>query len=370
MSRQSGFVVLLLLPFAGVGASACAGEDDASVDPADTTTAAELADRGAHARPCGSVDEFPRPNNGAQDIVAGSDGNLWYATGDAFLGRVSPSDGSVTLFPIPSAPQAGRLASGPDGNIWFMTSAGVSSFSPRRHTVRDIPIPDLGFGTDLTAGPDGAVWVLASLNIFRVTVHGHVTAFPVPVDSLNGSHIAPGGDGNVWFNGGGLYGLHALDRITRTGVITRFPVNTPGFPYGLTEGFDGALWFTANGAGPGENNIGRMTTAGIASIVVQLPDSTSPPGQAPSDMPIEIARGPGDSVVFTTYLVEPLNYVGRVNRRGALTRYDVPTGGAASFGITTGPDGNVWFTENFNALIGRVNLASCHHHGGRGDPRR
>src|SRR5678815_4724365 len=219
----------------------------------DTTAAAELADRGAHARPCRSVDEFPRPNNGAQDIVAGSDGNLWYATGDAFLGRVSPPDGSVTLFPIPSAPQAGRLASGPDGNIWFMTSAGVSSFSPRRHTVRDIPIPDLGFGADLTAGPDGAVWVLASLNVFRVTVHGHVTAFSIPDESLNGSHIAPGGDGNVWFNGGGLYGLHAIDRITRTGVITRFPVNTSGFPYGLAEGFDGALWFTANGAGPGEN---------------------------------------------------------------------------------------------------------------------
>src|SRR6478609_4999781 len=96
MSRQSGFAVLLLLPFAAVGVSACAGEDDASVDPADATAGAELADRGAHARPCGSVDEFPRPNIGAQDIVAGSDGNLWYATGDLFLGRVSTRDGSVT----------------------------------------------------------------------------------------------------------------------------------------------------------------------------------------------------------------------------------------------------------------------------------
>jgi hypothetical protein len=29
---------------------------------------------------------------------------------------------------------------------------------------------------------------------------------------------------------------------------------------------------------------------------------------------------------------------------------------AASFGITGGPDGNVWFTENFNAKLGRLTV--------------
>jgi streptogramin lyase len=63
---------------------------------------------------------------------------------------------------------------------------------------------------------------------------------------------------------------------------------------------------------------------------------------------------------FTTYLVEPKNYIGRVTRHGGLTKLEVPTPGAASFGITAGPDGNVWFTENFNGLVGRVNLGACH----------
>jgi virginiamycin B lyase len=64
--------------------------------------------------------------------------------------------------------------------------------------------------------------------------------------------------------------------------------------------------------------------------------------------------------------VNPLSYIGRVSRDGHLKTLEIPTAGAASFGITAGRDGNVWFTENFNALVGRVDVAACHHdgHGG------
>ena len=61
---------------------------------------------------------------------------------------------------------------------------------------------------------------------------------------------------------------------------------------------------------------------------------------------------------FTTYLVDPKNYIGQVTPRGALRKFEVPTPFAASFGITTGPDDNIWFTENFNGLVGRLNLCS------------
>jgi virginiamycin B lyase len=373
MSRTHRTVARLLLSLASFVAPACADDQQAALEPPESEASDEIADLGrsdpAHPSACGQVDEFARPEGvAALDIVTGSDGNLWFASSDA-LGRVSPKNGSVTLVPIPSSPLQGRLATGPDGNIWYLTGTGVASFSPHRHTVRDIPIPDLAYGQDLVAGPDGAIWVLALQNVARVTVHGHATLFPIPVESLNGNHIAPGPDGNVWFTGGGIEGLQAINRITRNGVITRFPVESPGSVYGLAAGFDRALWFTQQGGGPNQNSIGRMTTGGVASTVVQLPDSTSDPYSAPSDMPLEIAAGPGDSMVFTTYLVEPLNYIGQVNRHGTLTRFEIPTPGAASFGITTGPDGNAWFTENFNPLIGRVDLAACHHHRGPGGPR-
>ena len=376
MSRTNRTVALLLLPLASFAVPACADDqqDDqqTAVQPPETEASAEIADQGrpdpAHPSACGQVDEFARPEGvAALDIVAGSDGNLWFASSDA-LGRVSPRDGSVTLVPIPSSPLQGRLAAGPDGNIWFLTSTGVASFSPRRHTVRDIPIPDLVYGQDLVAGPDGAIRVLASLNVVRVTVHGQATAFSLPVESLNGSHIAPGSDGNVWFTGA-------------ASKACRLSTGSPG-----TASSRGSRW-TARlrlraGRGlrrrgvvhaerrrpereqhrPDDHRRGRVDRRSAArQHVASVLGSQR---HAHRDR-----AGPGDSMVFTTYLVEPLNYIGSVNRHGKLTRFEVPTPGAASFGITTGPDGNVWFTENFNPLIGRVNLAACHHHRGPGGHR-
>jgi len=50
-----------------------------------------------------------------------------------------------------------------------------------------------------------------------------------------------------------------------------------------------------------------------------------------------------------------------VTVRGALRKFEVPTPFAASFGITTGPDDNIWFTEGNNSLIGRLNLCAHEH---------
>jgi virginiamycin B lyase len=313
---------------------------------------------------CGQIDEFSIPTlQGVglfpQGIVGGSDGKLWFALGSA-LGRLSPDDGSVSLITVPDT-QVRRLALGPDGNIWFPTDAlGVARLTRRRST-EDISLPGLGsFFSDLTAGPDHAVWVLGSDAIARVTVSGQATYFPKAVlNSSNGDHIIAGPDGNLWFTGNGAQLIH---RMTRTGVITDFTAPGPGQVFGLAAGPDGAVWFTQQGGGPNDNSIGRITVRGVASTVVQLPDSTSPPGEAPSDMPLEITAGPDGNLYFTTYLVEPKNYIGQVTPQGRLRQFEIPTAGAASFGITTGSDDNIWFTENFNQLVGRLTITSCRHH--------
>lgn len=314
-------------------------------------------------RPCGQIDEFSIPTLAGvslfpQGIVTGSDGELWFALGSV-LGRMSPDDGSATLIPIP-ATQVRRLALGPDGNIWFPTDTlGVAHFT-RGRGIQEIPLPDLGFFfSDLTAGPDHAVWVLGSSSIARVTVRGQTTSFPrEPLLTTNGNHVVAGHDGNLWFTGNGLQFIH---RMTRIGIITDFTVPGPGQVYGLAAGPDGAIWFTQQGGGPNQNSIGRITVHGVASTIVQLPDSTSPPGSAPSDMPLEITAGSDGNLYFTTYLVDPKNYIGQVTPEGRFKRFEIPTAGAASFGITAGPDGNVWFTENFNQLVGRLTITSCRH---------
>jgi streptogramin lyase len=43
-----------------------------------------------------------------------------------------------------------------------------------------------------------------------------------------------------------------------------------------------------------------------------------------------------------------------VTTSGAFTEHPVPTSGSAPYGITTGPDGALWFTEAFGNRIGRI----------------
>ena len=39
------------------------------------------------------------------------------------------------------------------------------------------------------------------------------------------------------------------------------------------------------------------------------------------------------------------NKIGRIQLPTTQTRFPIPTGGGDPFDITTGPDGNLWFTE-------------------------
>ena len=353
-------------------ASACGGEQDAAGPGSLQATGDEVqaranltegrSDHGSPPIPCGQVDEFPLPSTTGslfpQDIVAGPDGNLWFSTFQSYLGRISPFDGSVSLVPIPVG--ATRLAVARDRHIWMATSSGVARFSPRRGTFEEIPIPALGAPVDITVGPDGNIWALAFTNVARVTLRGEVTLFPLPSTPFSSSsdRIVAGPDGNLWYTAG----VQLIHRLTLTGVVTDFSVPSSGTIFGLAAGPDDAIWFTQAGGGPNENRIGRITTDGVVSTVVQLPDSTLPFPSAPDNMPIDITAGPDGRMYFTTYLVVPKNYIGAVSPRGQLQRFEIPTAGAASFGITSGPDGNVWFTENFNNSIGRVEIASCHHH--------
>ena len=81
------------------------------------------------------------------------------------------------------------------------------------------------------------------------------------------------------------------------GTIVEFTIpSASSFPFGITTGPDGALWFAENNG----NKIGRVTTS------------------------------------------------------GAFTEYTLPTANSGPWGITTGPDGGIWFTEYNTGKIGRI----------------
>jgi virginiamycin B lyase len=143
--------------------------------------------------------------------------------------------------------------------------------------------------------------------------------------------------------------VNAIGRITPTGAIQEFPL--PGLTAAydsITTGPDGNLWFTEYQT----SQIGRMTPAG-AIQEFPLPTANA---QATS-----IIAGPDGNVWFTE--VEA-NKIGRISPTGAIREFSLPPNALASdtgyvgipgsFDITSGPDGNLWFTEQGTGRIGRI----------------
>jgi virginiamycin B lyase len=133
----------------------------------------------AHANPAGTIVEFPvAAASGPAGMVAGPDGNLWFAelAGDA-IGRFVPATREVTDFPTPTAGSSpAGITVGPDRNLWF-TEPGVDK-------------------------------------IGRSTIDGAITEFLIPTPGAQPFGIATGAGGALWFmelNG------NAVGRITTDG---------------------------------------------------------------------------------------------------------------------------------------------------------
>ncbi len=232
--------------------------------------------------PSGTVTEFPLPNSDCQpaDITTGPDGNLWFTESAAtpigggqfanHIGRITPN-GVITEFTLPtvySSPWG--IAVGPDGNIWFTdlygNEIGKITMSGQ---VTEYPIPTAdSFPRGIVAGPDGNLWFTESQgnNIGRITTAGVITEFSIP--DPQPAEITLGPDGNLWFTDAS----DAVDRITPTGVTTRFPISAFGTAAaGITTGPDGNLWLIEDFAGyDGSEIIGNQIVHYNLRLIYQL----------------------------------------------------------------------------------------------------
>ena len=129
-----------------------------------------------------------------------------------------------------------------------------------------------------------------------------VGAITVGVGIVSPSDITTGPDG-AWASD-----VFGNDRITTSGAISNYTDPSILFVSDITSGPDGALWFT-NPLG-GTNDLGDTIGGAVGTV-------------------------------------------GRLSTSGALTTFSDPS---ISFpeGITTGPDGALWFTDNGSNSIGRI----------------
>ena len=200
--------------------------------------------------PEGQLTSYSTPQfDGANDIVFGPDGNVWFTYfRQVAIGRMSP-DGTVTDFFIPTnseccEPLPTAITVGRDGAIWY-TRSNVIGRIPVTATggsdIREFPISATP-AVSITAGPDGAVWFAEARENQPGGNDGTVTGtWPVAPQITD---LVTGADGAVWYT---LFGTTpGLGRITTTGTITQYnvpQVSAAEYPH-ITLGPDGALWFT------------------------------------------------------------------------------------------------------------------------------
>jgi streptogramin lyase len=228
----------------------------------------------------------------------------------------------------------------------------------------DVPTPASGL-VDIINGPGSApqspdMWFAEhdagkigrmSIDEASAQASGTIVAeYPLPA-GCQPTALTWANDGNVWWAAEGCRRIGWI--VPDTGAVETVPVEV-GRPIGLTLNLgEAGVWFVDAAS----DRLGRLTSAGGLSWF-------SPP-VAGSGL-TAVTLGP-DQAVYVT------ESAGNAIARFALAAFDpnadpntgrlaeelaLPTAGAKPFRITSGGDGNLWFTERGQARIGVVHMSA------------
>ncbi len=183
--------------------------------------------------------------------------------------------------------------------------------------------------------PAAAAAVLCTGGLAHATT---ITEFPLPNAGHRPVAIAAAPSGSLWFS---EHGASALGSGTLAGAITETG-GLSGATYGIAAAPSGDIWATENPAG----EIAQLTAGGtLHEYSAGIPHN----GQ-----PQQITPGPGGQTMWFTQWTP--SKIASIDPTGQITEYGVPN---QPWGITTGPDGNLWFTEYGDpGAIGRLNPAT------------
>jgi streptogramin lyase/6-phosphogluconolactonase (cycloisomerase 2 family) len=311
-----------------------------AVQPANTL-GSSLASGGLVFVPQGGASRITEITSAGQPrgITGGPDGNVWFTEfiGNK-IGRITPA-GVITEFATPTASGPDGITTGPDGNLWYAGYYGnkIGKVTPSG-TITEFAGP--GGPALITSGSDGNLWFTEfdSAKIGRITPAGAVTEFSAGITAGSVPYgITSGPDGNLWFT---EYVGNKVGRITPSGTVTEFPLPVVGSgPAAIVAGPDGALWFAELGGTP--KRIGRITTGGTITEFAGLSAGTN-----------GIALGPDNNLWFSSN-----SGVGKITTSGAVTEYPAPSAGFFGAFITSGPDGNIWYTDQNNSKIDVIVLS-------------
>jgi uncharacterized repeat protein (TIGR01451 family) len=194
----------------------------------------------------GSITEFPA-NTGQGlfpgDVTLGPDGNIWFASGNSYVGIMTPAG----VFSQVSTPgQTNGITRGPDGNIWATDDRGeLERITPVTHVVTSFVVPGAsGFLDGITTGPDGNLWFADGFNnlVGKSTTGGSVTTYP---NSGGWDYITSGPDGALWMSDG----FGGIGHVTTSGVVTTVSTCSGTIGSAIVAGPDGNMWYTGASSG-------------------------------------------------------------------------------------------------------------------------
>jgi virginiamycin B lyase len=130
-----------------------------------------------------------------------------------------------------------------------------------------------------------------------------------------------------------------------TFVLT--PPRAPKYAYG---NFTTHLRVTAapNAKAGGKPTSGTVNVSYSGDICGIFTEFTS---RTAASVPTGITAGPDGNMWFTENAV---GKIARITLGGAITEFPIPAPSASPVGIVTGPDHNLWFAENNNSRIGKI----------------
>src|SRR5262245_39846810 len=173
-----------------------------------------------------------------------------------------------------------------------------------------------------------------------------IDELPIPVAVFGAFDLVVGPDGrSVWVSGpdGSRIVLYPTIEPGTTPTVFRLPPGTG--PRGLTFGPAGALYIAETGSNIGGNAIGRLLPNGDLKHFFLPAGAGSPWG---------ITTGPDEKIWFTEVSA---GKVGRLDpATGSIVEFQLPTANSQPQGIVVGPDGALWGTEAAGNRVFRITL--------------
>lgn len=211
--------------------------------------------------------------------------------------------------------------------------------------VDEFPVAnDFGDPVGITVGPDRAIWFTerseAKIGRLATDAPHQLSTFALPAGS-SPKLIITGADGRLWFTENVDDVAGRIGRLSVDGELQEFPLSTLPtnvVPVGIAVGSDSTVWFSA--AHPWDESwLGHADATGILSW------RELPRGQVAG----QLTTGPDGNVWFTS-----TNAVGRITAANEITIFPVRDSGFPLTAIAAGVD-SVWFADYGNR-VGRVGL--------------